>query len=41
MPEALAAAKFPGLILPPIGADAEAPGIIAAALTKNVARRAA
>ena len=41
LPEALAAAKFPGPILPPIGADAEAPGIIAAALTRNVARRAA
>ena len=41
LPEALAAAKFPGRILPPIGADAEAPGIIAAALTRNLARSAA
>ncbi len=41
LPEALAKADFPGPMLAPIGADAEAPGIIAAALTRNVARRAA
>ncbi len=41
LPEALAKAEFPGPMLAPIGADAEAPGIIAAALAKNVARRAA
>jgi sirohydrochlorin ferrochelatase len=32
VPGALAKAEFPGPTLPPIGADAEVPGIIAAAL---------
>ena len=41
LPAALAAVEFPGPLLPPVGADAEAPGIIAAALGRNVARRAA
>ncbi len=35
LPEALAAAGFPGPMLAPIGADAEAPGIIAAALGRG------
>ncbi len=41
LPEALAKAEFPGPTLAPIGADAEAPGIIAAALARNAARRVA
>jgi sirohydrochlorin ferrochelatase len=41
LPRALAEAEFPGPVLAPIGADAEAPGIIAAAMARNAARRAA
>jgi sirohydrochlorin ferrochelatase len=41
LPEALAEAEFPGPMLAPIGADAEAPGIIAAALARTAARHAA
>ena len=41
LPQALAEADFPGPMLAPIGADAEAPGIIAAALARHAARRAA
>ena len=41
LPVALAEANFPGPVLPPIGADAAVPGIIAAALAKYDARRVA
>ena len=41
LPQALAEAEFPGPMLAPVGADAEVPGIIAAALARNAARRAA
>jgi sirohydrochlorin ferrochelatase len=41
LPKALAEAEFPGPLLAPIGADAEAPGIIAAALARHAIRRAA
>ena len=41
LPDALSEAGFPGQILAPAGADAEAPGIIAAALVRHAARRAA
>jgi sirohydrochlorin ferrochelatase len=41
LPVALAEASFPGPVLAPIGADAAVPGIIAAALAKYAARRAA
>ncbi|MFQ5567327.1 MAG: CbiX/SirB N-terminal domain-containing protein, partial [Paracoccaceae bacterium] len=41
LPNALTEAEFPGPMLPPIGADAEAPGIIAAALARHAARHAA
>ena len=41
LPEALAKAEFSGPMLAPIGADPAVPGIIAAALTRNAARRAA
>ena len=37
LPAALAEAAFPGPVLAPIGADAEAPGIIAAALARHAA----
>jgi sirohydrochlorin ferrochelatase len=36
VPGALAKAGFPGPMLPPIGADAEVPGIIAATLVRAV-----
>jgi len=41
VPDALAKAEFPGPILAPIGTDAEAPGIIAAALARHAARHTA
>ncbi len=41
LPQALAEAEFPGPMLAPVGADAEVPSIIAAALARNAARRAA
>jgi sirohydrochlorin ferrochelatase len=41
LPVALAEASFPGPVLAPIGADAAVPGVIAAALAKYAARRAA
>lgn len=40
VPAALAGARFHGPILAPIGVDAEVPGIVAAALARNAARRA-
>lgn len=41
LPEALAEAGFPGPTLPPIGTDAEVPALIAAALARAAAERAA
>jgi sirohydrochlorin ferrochelatase len=41
LPAALAEASFPGPMLDPIGADTQVPDIIAAALAKRAARRAA
>jgi len=41
LPDALSQAEFPGPVLTPIGADVEAPGIIAAALARTAARRLA
>jgi sirohydrochlorin ferrochelatase len=40
LPEALAEAEFPGPLLDPVGADAEVPGIIAAALEGYAAGQA-
>lgn len=41
LPQALAQARFPGPTLAPIGTDAQVPGIIAAALARAAAERAA
>jgi len=41
LPEAFAEAGFPGPTLPPIGTDADVPGLIAAALARHADARAA